>query len=156
MKSKWIKPIGAAVMAAGLVIAYAETPSHSAANGQHRSENRQQAMEHRFERLSAYLNLTDAQKTQAKAIMKEAHESAMKFRPEMKQNREAMAQAIKTDKTADIERLAKGEGQLMGKTIAIRTEAFAKIYQTLTPEQRVKADKLPQHFQAQHSRSMRK
>ena len=53
---------------------------------------------------------------------------------------------MKAGKTADIERLSAEQGQLMGKMMAIHSEAFAKIYQTLTPEQRVKADQMQQHF----------
>jgi Spy/CpxP family protein refolding chaperone len=30
--------------------------------------------------------------------------------------------------------------------MAVHSEAFSKIYQTLTPEQRVKADQMQQHF----------
>ena len=64
----------------------------------------------------------------------------MKFAPQMKQNRQALAEATKAGNNADIERLANEQGSLMGKMIAVRTEAFAKIYHTLTPEQRAKAD----------------
>ena len=135
MNSKVIKSIGAGVLAAGLAFAYAET-----APPQHRAANRQEWSARRFDRMSTQLNLTDAQKTQAKAILKEAHESAMKFAPQMKQNRQALAEATKAGNNADIERLANEQGSLMGKMIAVRTEAFAKIYHTLTPEQRAKAD----------------
>ena len=153
MKSKWIKSIGAAVLVAGIAFAYAETPSQGTQPG-HRAGNRQAWIEHRFDRLSAYLNLTDAQKTQAQAVLKEAHESGAKFAPQMKQNREAMAAAIKAGNTSEIERLAAAQGNLMGKTMATRDEAFAKIYQTLTPDQRAKADHMREQFRARsHERT---
>jgi Spy/CpxP family protein refolding chaperone len=142
---KWMKPIGTAVVVAGLTFAYAETPSTPAPpspHDGHRSANRQEWMQQRFDRMSAYLNLTDAQKTQAQAILKESHESAKQFAPQLKQNRQALAEAVKANKTADIERLAGVQGRLMGKMMAIRGEAFARIYQTLTPEQRAKADQM--------------
>ena len=158
MKSKWLKFTGAAILAAGMAFVYAETPSQP----QHRAANRQEWAQRRFDRMSAYLNLTDAQKTQAQGILKEAHESAKQFAPQLKQNRQALAEAVKAGKRADIERLSSERGQLMGKMTAIHSEAFAKIYQTLTPEQRVKADQMQQqHFrgmmhertQNQHSKS---
>jgi Spy/CpxP family protein refolding chaperone len=152
MKSTWIMPIGAAVVAAGLAFAYAETPSNSAPRDH--AATRQQWMQRRFDRMSAYLNLTDTQKTQAQAVMKAAHENAMQFQAQLKQNRQALAAAVKTDNSGEIDRLSAVQGQLMGKTMAIRTEAFAKIYQTLTPEQRAKADQLQAHSRSmQHQRT---
>ena len=144
MTTKWIKPIGAAVLAAGMAFAYAEAPAQP---GNH-SANRQQWMQRRFDRISVYLNLTDAQKTQAQAVLKEAHESAAKLAPQMKANREALAAAIKANNKTEIDRLAAQRGVLMGKMMAARDEGFAKIYQTLTPEQRVKADQMREHFRA--------
>jgi Spy/CpxP family protein refolding chaperone len=149
MNSKWIKPIGAAILATGLTFAYAET---SAPKAEHRSANRQEWMQRRFDRMSAFLNLTDAQKTQAQAILKGSHQSAKQFAPQLKQTHEALAQAVKTNNTADIERLAAEQGRLMGKMVAVRSEAFAKIYQTLTPEQRAKADQMKEHFRGMHQR----
>jgi Spy/CpxP family protein refolding chaperone len=151
MTSKWIKPVGAAVLAAGMTFVYAETPSPTAppANApQHRMMNRQQREQRRFDRISAYLNLTDAQKTQAKSILNEARENAKQLHAQMKQNREALGNAIKADNKTEIDKLSAEEGSLIGKTMAIRTEAYAKIYQTLTPDQKAKADQLPQHMRA--------
>ena len=141
MKSKWFKPVGAAVLVAGMAFAYAQTES----KGPHRSANRQEWMQHRFDRMSAALNLTDAQKTQAKAVRDAEHQSAMQIMPQLKQNRQSLAEAVKAGNTAEIERLSAAQGSLMGKLTAIRTEAFAKIYQTLTPEQRAKADQWSAH-----------
>jgi Spy/CpxP family protein refolding chaperone len=149
MNSQWIKTIGAAVLAAGLTFAYAET---AAPKADHRPANRQEWMQRRFDRMATQLNLTDAQKTQAQAIFKESHESAKQLAPQLKQNHESLAQAVKANNTADIERFAAEQGRLMGKMVAIHSEAFAKIYQTLTPEQRVKADQMKEHFRGMHQR----
>ena len=157
MTSKWIKPIGATVLAAGMALAYAETPSNTAPAApphQHSAQSRQQWEQKRFDRMSAYLNLTDAQKAQAQTILKSAHQNAMQFGTQLKQNRQALAAAIKADNKADIERLSAEQGRLMGKTMAIRTEAFAQIYQTLTPDQRAKADQMHSHFNSmRHERT---
>src|SRR4051794_28686450 len=144
MKSKCFKFTGAAILAAGM--AFAQSP----AEPQHHAANRQEWAQHRLDRMASNLNLTDAQKTQAQGIMQQASETAKQFAPQLKQNRQALAAAVKAGNTADIERLSNQQGQLMGKMTAIHSEAFAKIYQTLTPEQRAKADQMQQ----QHGRGM--
>ena len=149
MNSKWIKTIGASILAAGLTFAYAET---AAPKAEHRPANRQEWMQRRFDRMSAYLNLTEAQKTQAEAILKASHESAKQFAPQLKQTREALQQAVKANNTAEIERLSAEQGRLTGKMVALHSEAFAKIYQNLTPEQRTKADQMKDHFRGMHQR----
>jgi Spy/CpxP family protein refolding chaperone len=96
--------------------------------------------------MASYLNLTDAQKTQARGFLQEARTSAKDLGPQLKQNHQTLAAAVKTNNTADIERLSAEQGCLMGKMMAIHSEAFAKIYQTLTPDQRAKADQMREHF----------
>ena len=97
------------------------------------------------------LNLTDAQKQQAKTIFQGARQSTQPLRQELRQNRQALAVAVKANDTAKIQQLSQTEGNLLGKVIAIRTEANAKFYAILTPEQRAKADQIrqqmKQHFQ---------
>lgn len=107
---------------------------------------------HRARRAQA-LNLTDAQKAQAKTIFQQAREAAKPIRAQLKENRQALTQAAKAGKSdADLQRLATEQGRLRGQMVAIRTEAFAKFYSTLTPEQRTKADQMQQQF---HQRSAR-
>jgi Spy/CpxP family protein refolding chaperone len=153
MKSKWFRLAGASILAAGMAFVYAETPTQPQAQQQHKSGNRQEWAQRRFDRMAANLNLTDAQKTQAQAFIKEARESAKQLAPQLKQNRQALATAVKAGNTADIERLSAEKGNLMGKMTAIHTEAFAKIYQTLTPDQRAKADQMHQQMRSRmHNR----
>ena len=57
-----------------------------------------------------------------------------------------MAAAVKADQGPEIRRLARVRGELVGKMTAVRSEAAAKFYATLTPEQRVKADQMRQQF----------
>jgi Spy/CpxP family protein refolding chaperone len=145
MKSKWFRFAGASILAAGMCFVYAETPAQQPQAHQ-KSANRQEWAQRRFDRMATYLNLTDAQKTQAQQYMQEARTSAKALMPELKQNREALQAAIKADNKADIERLSAEKGRLMGKMMAIHSEAFAKVYQTLTPDQKAKADQMKEHF----------
>ena len=142
MKSKWFRFAGASILAAGMAFVYAETPTQSQPQAHHNRANRQEWAQKRFDRMASALNLTDAQKTQAQAFFKEAHESSKALMPQLKANREAMAAAVKANNTAEIERLSAEKGKLTGKMSAIHSEAFAKMYQTLTPDQKAKADEM--------------
>ena len=61
---------------------------------------------------------------------------------QLKQNHEALAAAVKANNTAQIESLASQQGALRGQLIAARSEAMAKFYGNLTPEQRNKAERI--------------
>ena len=96
-----------------------------------------------MDHVSAALNLTETQKTQAEAIFEKAKVAAQPIREELRTNREKLSAASKANASdAEIQRLATEQGRLMGKLIAIHTEARAKFYQLLTPEQRTKADQM--------------
>ena len=80
-------------------------------------------IEHRIEKMKKKLNLTDAQVSQAKAIMEEA-------KPQMKADFQAMKAAPKDQKEAVRAQFKKDREQTKEKLLAI-----------LTPEQRTKAEK---------------
>lgn len=149
MKPNFMKFALGAAMAAGM--AFAQTPATPAtpANPGNQAVTGHFGRHHRFARqkMAQALNLTDAQKAQAKTIFQQARESAKPLRDQLKQNREALAQAVKANDVAQIQQLSTEQGNLRGKVTAIRAEAMAKVYQTLTPEQRTKADQLHQKMQ---------
>jgi Spy/CpxP family protein refolding chaperone len=100
-----------------------------------------------LDRLTQSLNLTDSQKQRARAIFESARQSAQPIRQELKANRDKLRAAAKVSNgEGDIQRLATEQGRLLGKLIAIRTQASANFYQMLTPEQRVKADQMHEQF----------
>jgi len=100
-----------------------------------------------LDHVAQVLNLTDSQKAQARTIFEHAQQSAQPIRQELKQNREMLTAAAKVSNSeGDIQKLANDQGRLLGKLIAIRTEASARFYQLLTPEQRVKADQMHEEF----------
>jgi Spy/CpxP family protein refolding chaperone len=100
------------------------------------------------------LNLATAQKQQAKTIFGDARQKAEPIRQEMRQNREALYAAVKANNTSQIERLSSHQGELQGKALAIRSEARAKFYAILTPEQRTKADQMHQQMQSRMRQRM--
>jgi Spy/CpxP family protein refolding chaperone len=140
MKKRMI-PLAAAALTTGLIFAQAPAapPAHSGSD-QARMERRAQM----HQKMMQELNLTDAQKAQAKTIFQGAREKAQPLRTQLRTDREAMRAAVKANDSAQIRSLAAKEGKTRGELTAIRSEAMAKFYATLTPEQQAKADKLHQ------------
>jgi Spy/CpxP family protein refolding chaperone len=151
MRKQFIQFIATGALAAGMAFAQA-SPAAPAPNGQYHTTpgttqgQHQSFMQQRLARLSRELNLTDTQKAQARTIFGQARETAKPVREQLMQNRQALRAAVKANNSAEIEQLATARGNLMGKMLAIHSEAAAKFYQTLSPEQRVKADQLHQQF----------
>jgi Spy/CpxP family protein refolding chaperone len=142
MKNNLIKFATAAAMTAGMALA-----QQAPANPQSRAET---PMHRPFARerqnFMKSLNLTDAQKQQAKTIFQETRERTKPIRAELRQNRESLNAAIKSDNKAEIAKLSKADGELMGRLMVARNEAKAKFYSLLTPEQRATAQKLHSEF----------
>jgi Spy/CpxP family protein refolding chaperone len=152
MKNNLVRFVGMAALASGMMFAQAPAPP---AQPQSPAQRWQQRRGQMFDRMATKLNLTDDQKQQARSIMQSARESAQPITQQLKQNRQALRDAVKAGKTdADIDQLAASTGTLMGQATAIRTKAFAKVYAMLTPEQRTKADQLGGHgmFMRGHGR----
>jgi Spy/CpxP family protein refolding chaperone len=94
------------------------------------------------EQMMQALNLTTMQQQQANTIFGDARHKAEPIRQKMRQNREALHAGVKANNTSQIERLSSHQGELQGKALAIRSEAMAKFYAILTPEQHTKADQM--------------
>jgi len=143
MKRNLMKYATIAAMTAGMALAQ-QAPSNSPAPAAKAPMNRPfaRARQHWMQAL----NLSDSQKAQAKAIFQETRQKAEPIRAEMRQNREALSAAVKADNKADIQKLAKIHGELMGRMTGLRAEARAKFYTLLTPEQRATVQKLHAEF----------
>jgi Spy/CpxP family protein refolding chaperone len=138
MKQTWMKFALAAALATGLSVAQTQQQPTQQRNGEHRG--RRGGM---LDRLATRLNLTEAQKEQAKAEFQNAREQSQPLMAQLKETHQALADAVKTGKTeVEIDQIAGRQGDLMGELAAIRTKAMAKVYATLTPEQRAQADQL--------------
>jgi periplasmic protein CpxP/Spy len=151
MQRRFWKYAAAATVATGLV--FAQAPANTPKAGEAQAQTgRRGFMRRHMERIAQQLNLTDSQKQQAQTIFQQARQSAQPIRQELKQNREALTTAAKADREADIQKLSTEQGRLLGQLVGIRTDASAKFYQMLTPEQRAKADQMHQQFkQRSHS-----
>jgi len=98
------------------------------------------------------LNLSETQRTQVKSIFQEARQSAMPIRQQLRETRKSLHAAIKTDNTAQIQQLAGTEGSEFGQLAAVRSMAFAKVYQKLTPDQRSKLEAMALARHERHQR----
>lgn len=133
--------VTATALAAGLAFAQAPAPEPAPAQ----TAVKPRALVRR--RLIQALDLTAAQKQQAKAIFQQARQNAQPIRQQLKQNREAFAAAVKANDIAQIQALASQQGNLRGQVAAIRGESMARFYSNLTPEQKTKADQMRQKIQ---------
>ena len=152
MRFSFLKYAGVAALATGMV--FAQVPAGTSQSGTTQAQpGRRGFMRRHLNRMAQQLNLTDSQKQQGREIFQQARQSAQPIRQELKQNREALRAAAKGNQgDTQIQMLANKQGQLLGQLVAIRTEASAKFYQMLTPEQRAKADQMQSQLrQRRHS-----
>jgi Spy/CpxP family protein refolding chaperone len=145
MKTNLIQYATVAALAAGMAFAQTpapQPPSGGTGNGATMMPRRARARR----RMLQALNLTDAQKAQAKTIFQQARQSNQPLRQQLQQNRAALSAAVKAGDSAQIQQLAAAQGQIVGKMTAVRTQAMANLYATLTPDQRAKADQIQQRI----------
>jgi Spy/CpxP family protein refolding chaperone len=123
--------------------------------GQGQRRGQMMTPEQRLDRLATELNLTPQQRTQAQNLMNQARQQSEPIVAQLKQIRQQLATAVKTNNTADIDKLSANQGVLIGQLTAIHTKAMAQGYAMLTPEQKQKADQLQlQHFGMMHGGPM--
>jgi Spy/CpxP family protein refolding chaperone len=135
MKHAILNVAGVAMLAAGMALAQNAPAQNTPHAGRHSAQAGS-----RIDRLAARLNLTDAQKQQAQSIFANARKSAQPVRAQIRQDRQALAAAVKSNSQPDIDRISKSMGPLLAQASAIRTKAFAQFYATLTPDQKTKVD----------------
>ena len=102
------------------------------------------------------LNLTDAQKQQAKDIFSRARETAAPVAKQLRENRQALSAAVQANDTGRIQHLSAQQGTLQGQLLTIRSEAMAQFVATLTPEQKAKAAEARQHIRERMQNRMQK
>jgi len=142
MKRHLMTFVAAGALTAGMM--FAQTAPAQPSQGSRPVHSMRQAMARRHMKMMQALNLTDAQKQQAKSIFQQERATAKPIRDQLRQNRQALAAAVKANDAAKIQQITATQGKLRGQFMADRAEAMAKFYQTLTPEQRAKADQMHQ------------
>ncbi len=98
-------------------------------------------------RMFSELQLTDAQKTQAQQIFQAFHANAATLETQMRGIHQQLANAVKSGAPdTQIDLLSNQAGSLAGQLMAMRTKAFAKFYNILTPDQKTKVDAMGDRF----------
>jgi Spy/CpxP family protein refolding chaperone len=144
----------AAVTAFAAGMALAQTPATGTPPAAEKGPFRHPVFGHR--QMMQALNLTTAQQQQADTIFSDARQKAQPIRQEIRQNKEALYAAVKANDTSEIERLSSQQGKLKGAALAIRSEAMAKFYVILTPEQRTKWEQIHQQMRQRMEERMQK
>jgi Spy/CpxP family protein refolding chaperone len=134
MKNKILTVAGATILGAGLM--FAQTGSTPAPNP---PATHGQGFHHRrpmFARMIGNLNLTDAQRTQAKSIFRGLRGQAQPIRTQLQQGRLALMSAAEAGQSADqLNQLAQANAAQAAQLAALRAQAFGKFYAILTPAQ---------------------
>ena len=146
--------LAAPLLASGMLLAQAPGPVSQAQQPEQPSAQRQATAKNHarrrgqmFDKIAAKLDLSEAQKSQAKAIWKSEQVSSYPLVQQLHSAHVALRAAAKSDKPAEeINKLAGNVGQLTGRLAAVHTKAYEKFYVMLTPEQRTKADQMGGHF----------
>lgn len=111
-----------------------------------------------MEFVAGHLDLTDAQKAQAKQIFDTARSANEPYLTQARQIAEQAHAAIKAGKSeGELQQIANSGSTVAAQIMGTHLKAMSKFYTILTPEQKEKADKLhsnmksrfQQHFQHQ-------
>ncbi|HUA83587.1 MAG TPA: Spy/CpxP family protein refolding chaperone [Bryobacteraceae bacterium] len=136
-----------AVLAAGMAVAQTTPPANTQANTPAKTETQ---TEHRrpmmMRRLTADLNLTPQQQTEAKKIFDSSWQQRKALTPKLREERGAVLNAIKTDNVGEIDHLIQANSQLNAQAAEIHAKAMAQFYAMLNPAQKAKMDQKMAHF----------
>jgi len=142
MKNK-IAIFGASLLMAGALVAQkapasSPTPSQSSSAVQNHPRRAWQAR--MVKRMTERLNLTQDQQMRVKGILKEAREQNQPMRAQLRDERMALRNAMKTDSLAQIDHITQSNAALNAKVEANHVKTMAKIYSILTPDQKAAFD----------------
>ena len=103
-----------------------------------------------FARLASELKLTDAQQTEIKQIVRDELANARPLFEKLRENRKQLREAGGDGQfdEARVRATASEQGQTLSELIVAKERAKAKIFNVLTPEQRVRAEELLDRFEA--------
>jgi Spy/CpxP family protein refolding chaperone len=91
-------------------------------------------------RLTAGLNLTADQHKQVRQIFGQSRTEMKTLMPKFREDRAALAGAVKSDSEEQIDKVAQQDAQLRAQMEAIHAKTLAKFYSILTPDQKAKVD----------------
>ncbi len=92
----------------------------------------------RGEMVAEFLGLSEVQQADIKKIRTAARDQTKPIRQQLRSNRKALGEAVKSGETANIEALATEHGKLRGQLVAIGARTRVDVKNVLTPEQQQK------------------
>jgi Spy/CpxP family protein refolding chaperone len=133
MRNKILQIAGGAVLAAGMMFAQTGTTPAPNPPVRHAQDFHRRPM---FARLARRLNLTDAQRQQAKGIFQGLRAQAQPVRAQLRQSRVALMDAAVAGKSTDeLNQIAQAQASQAAQLSVLRAQAFGKFYSILTPAQ---------------------
>jgi Spy/CpxP family protein refolding chaperone len=102
------------------------------------------AKAHLRKQLIQSLDLTAAQKQQARTIFRDTRQRAQPLAEQLKLDRQSLQAAIQAGDAAQIQQLSREMGTLHGQVLGIRSAGMAQFYALLTPDQKTKAAQFEQ------------
>jgi Spy/CpxP family protein refolding chaperone len=138
LTKRWMKWMGIGAVSAGLLLAQ---PPAAARRGDAGAGAEARQRPHRGMVLIArMLDLTEEQKAQVQAIVKDARTQAAALAPQLKEQRQAIQDAVTSNPSdSAIRNLADKQGDLISQLTVIRIKSMVKFFAILTPEQKEKA-----------------
>lgn len=137
-----MKAISLAVpfIAAGMIFAQTapvqqSAPQAKTQNGAHHEHDWM------MRRLTANLNLSTDQQAKAHAIFQKAREETRALGPQLHAEHQAVLNAVKSDQTAQIDKVIEQNAQLNAKAQAIHARSIAEFRAILNPDQQTKLDR---------------
>ena len=122
----------------------AETPKENTRHGRHHHGERGGA------RMAEALNLTDAQKEQAKAIREKYRTSSQDVRTQMRTLHDQLKTAREANNPAEVDRLNQQREALMANAKQTWTAQRNEFRAILTPEQQAKFDQFQENHKGRH------
>lgn len=139
------------ILAASLIVS-AGAAFPQAAPAEHRQEHKGR----HHAGFAEKLNLTDAQKEQAKAIREKYRTSSTDVRTQMRTLHDQLKAARDANNTAEVDRLNQQREQLLASAKQTSTAQRDEFRAILTPEQQAEFDKMPQrHNKGQRNNTAR-
>jgi len=113
---------------------------------------------HRLDRFFEKLNLSDAQKQQAKAIATEERTKMKPLFEQLKAGRDQLDTLRKSGPfdEAKVRSIAKGQADTLTEMIVGRERMRSRIWALLTPEQRAKAEQMREKWKSRHEKEPKK
>jgi protein CpxP len=105
------------------------------------------------QRLTKRLNLTADQQARVKAIFADSSQQAKAFAPQLREERAALKAAVRSDSESQIDQITQKNAQLTAQLEAVHVKTMAKVYATLTPDQKAKFDHMDARREARFRRN---